>query len=120
MIFLNSLHTGVPRITNNPSDVQLSIVRGDEQVTLTCIFTGDDIIGSYWERVSSSPLSNSNNISILTSLSTDKSMLTITISRARSMHTGNYRCVVYNSQWRVARSRNVQVTITSNKHNVLM
>ena len=72
VIFLNSLHTGVPRITNNPSDVQLSIVRGDEEVTLTCIFTGGDINGSYWERVSSGPLSHSNNISILTSLSIDK------------------------------------------------
>ena len=88
-------------------------------MTLTCIFTGDDINGSYWERVSSGPLSNSNNISILTSLSIDKTMLTITISRARSMHTGNYRCVVY-SQWGVAHSRNVQVTVTSKKHNVLM
>ena len=112
----NFSHTGVPRITNNPSDVQLSIVRGDEQVTLTCIFTGDDINGSYWERVSSGPLSNSNNISIL---SIDKTTLTITISRARSMHTGNYRCVVY-SQWGVAQSRNVQVTVISKKHNVLM
>ena len=94
----------------------LSIVSGNEEVTLTCNVNGDDITGGYWERVIDNPLPNQRNIS---SLSNDKRTLTITISRARSTHSGRYRCVVY-SQWGVARSRNVQVTITSKSNNVLM
>ena len=90
----------------------MSIFSGDEQVTLTCIFTGDDITGSYWERSSSGPIPDNNNKSILTSLSIEKTMLTITINGARPLYSGNYRCVVY-SQWGVAQSRKVKVTITS-------
>ena len=78
--------------------------------------TGDDIIDVYWERVNDDRVSNRNNKS---SLSNDKRTLTITISRARPSHSGRYRCVVY-SQWGVAQSRNVQVTITSKSNNVLM
>ena len=84
---------------------------------LTCNVTGDDITGGYWERTSSDdPLPVGNNRS---SLSNDKRTLTITIRRARPTHSGKYRCVVY-SQWGVARSRNVRVTITSKSNNVLM
>ena len=79
---------------------------------LTCIFTGDDIAGSYWERISSGPIPDNNNMSILTSLSIEKTMLKTTINGARPLYSGYYRCVVY-SQWGVAQSRNVQVTITS-------
>ena len=85
-------------------------------MTLTCKVTGDNITGGYWERVNGDELSNRNNIS---SLSNDKRALTITISRVRPTHSGMYRCVVY-SQWGVAQSRNVQVTITSKSNNVLM
>ena len=77
---------------------------------------GDDIIGSYWERVNGDPLPNNNNMS---STSNNKRTLTMTISRARPEHSGNYHCVVY-SQWGMDRSRNVQVTITSKSNNVLM
>ena len=116
IIFYNFLHTGIPKITSNPRDVQLSIVSGDEQVTLTCKVTGDDIIGVYWERVNSDPLPDNNNMS---SLSNDKTTLTMTISRPRPVHTGKYHCVVY-SQWGMDKSRDVQVTITSKRNNVLM
>ena len=98
------------------SDQQLSIVSGNEQVILTCNVNGDDITGGYWERVNDDPLPGSHNLS---SLSNDKRTLTITISRARPTHSGRYRCVVY-SQWGVAQSRNVRVTITSESNNVLM
>ena len=82
---------------------------------LTCNATGDDITGGYWERVND-PLPVNNNMS---SLSNDKRTLTITISRARPTHSGRYRCVVY-SQWGVAQSSNIQVTITSKNNNVLI
>ena len=78
-------------------------------MTLTCIFTGDDIAGSYWERISSGPIPDKYNMSILI---IEKTTLTITINGAHPRYTGNYRCVVY-SKWGVAQSRNVQVTITS-------
>ena len=97
-------------------DQQLSIVSGNEEVMLTCNVNGDDITGGYWERMNNDSLPVSNNMS---SLSNDKRTLTITISRAHPTHSGMYRCVVY-SQWGVAQSRNVQVTITSKNNNVLM
>ena len=87
----------------------LSIVSDNEEVMLTCNVNGDDITGGYWERMNDDPLPNRNNMS---SLSNDKRTLTITFRRARPTHSGRYRCVVY-SQWGVAQSRNVQVTITS-------
>ena len=114
IIHHNQSHLGPPKITNNPSDKQLIIVRDNEQVTLTCEFTGDNITGAYWERVNNGLVNN--NIS---SLSNDKRTLTITITGAHPTHSGSYRCVVY-SQWGVAQSRNVQVTITSKSNNVLM
>ena len=83
---------------------------------LTCNVNGDDITGGYWERVRGDPLPVNNNMS---SLSNDKRTLTITISRARPTYSGKYRCVAY-SQWGVAQSRNVRVTITSKSNNVLM
>ena len=112
----NQLHIGVPKITNNPSNKQLSIVRDNEQVTLTCRVTGDDITGGYWERVNDDPLPVNNNMS---SLSNDKRTPTITIKNIRPIHSGTYRCVVY-SQWGVAQSRDVRVTIISKSNNVLM
>ena len=81
---------------------------------LTCNVNGDDISGGYWERVNDNPIGNN-----MSSLSNDKRTLTITISKARPTHSGKYRCVVY-SQWGVAQSGNVQVTITSKSNNVLM
>ena len=81
---------------------------------LTCNITGDDIIGGYWERVRNNPLPDKNNVS---SLSNDNRRLTMTISKARPTHSGRYGCVVY-SQWGVARSGNVKVTITS-KSNLM-
>ena len=83
---------------------------------LTCNVTGDDITGGYWERVNDNELPNRNNMTLL---SKNKRTLAITISRAHPAHSGRYRCVVY-SQWGVAQSRNVQVTITSKSKNVLM
>ena len=94
----------------------MTVVSGNEEMALTCEVTGDNITGGYWERVNTSPLPAKNNAS---SLSNDKRTITITIIRARSEHSGRYRCVVY-STWGVARSRDVQVTITSKCNNVLM
>ena len=94
----------------------MSIVSDNEQMTLTCRVTGDNITGGYWERVNDDPLPDNNNMS---SLSNNKRTLRITIRRAHPTHSGMYRCVVY-SQWGVAQSRNVQVTITSKSNNVLM
>ena len=81
-------------------------------MTLTCEVTGDNITGGYWERVNNDPLPVDNG----SSLSNDKRTLSITISAARPTYSGMYRCVVY-SQWGVAQSRNVQVTITG-KSNI--
>jgi len=78
--------------------------------------TGDNIAGVYWERVNGEALPDKNNRS---SLSNNKRTLTLTITRARPKHSGSYRCVVY-SQWGVAQSENVQVTITSESDNVLI
>ena len=83
---------------------------------LTCRVTGDNITGVYWERVDGISLPNSNNKSLLNNA---KTRLQLTISTAHPMYTGSYRCVVY-SQWGVAQSRNVRVTITSKSNNVLM
>ena len=82
---------------------------------LTCNITGDDIIGGYWERMRNNPMPDKNNVS---SLSNDNRTLTITITKARPTHSGKYRCVVY-SQWGVARSGNVKVTITSKSNNLM-
>jgi len=105
----NQLHVGKPKVTNIVSDKQLKIVSDNEQVTLMCIVSGDDISGGYWERVNSGSLSDRNNMS---SLSNNNKTIAMTINRARPEHSGRYRCVAY-SQWGVAQSRNVQVTITS-------
>ena len=78
--------------------------------------TGDDISGVYWERVNDGLLPNQNNMS---SLSNDNRTLKTTISKVRPDHSGKYRCVAY-SQWGVAQSNNIQVTITSKSNNVLM
>lgn len=94
----------------------MSIISYDEQVTLTCKVTGDDIAGGYWERVNGDTLPDKYNIS---SLSNDKSILKITITRALPMYTGKYRCVAY-SQWGIGQSRDVQVTITSKPRSYVL
>ena len=83
---------------------------------LTCRVTGDDISGVYWERMNADPIPDKNNKS---SLSNNKKMLKVTISKARPNHSGKYRCVAY-SQWGVAHSNNITVTITSKSNDVLM
>ena len=98
-----------------PRDAALNIIRGNEQVTLTCNVTGDDIAGGYWERMDGVQLMNGN----MSLLSNNKRTISMTITRARPDHSGRYRCIAY-SQWGVAQSRNVQVTITSESNNVLM
>ena len=100
-------------VTSNPSK---RIFSGNENVMLICKVTGDDIAGGYWERVDGSLLPNKNNAS---SLHNDKTRVRLAINKAHPTHSGEYRCVAY-SQWGVAQSRNVQVTITSKSNNVLM
>ncbi|XP_065918159.1 basement membrane-specific heparan sulfate proteoglycan core protein-like isoform X2 [Dysidea avara] len=97
-----------PAIVNNMVDKELSIVSGSEELLLTCEFSGDDISGVYWERLNDRPLASKNNIS---QFNNDKTKLVLTITEARSHHSGLYRCVVY-SPWGVAQSRDVHVTIT--------
>ena len=86
----------------------MSVVSGDENVTLTCEITGDDITGGYWERMNAGPLPVSNNIS---SLSNDRKTVTMTIRSVRPRHSGMYRCLIY-SPWGVAQSRSIAVTVT--------
>ena len=115
-VMFNYLYAGRPSITDTASNKKVDIISGTEHIRLTCEVTGDDIRGAYWERMNGGPIPNQNNMS---SLSNNKRTLTITIKRARPDHTGKYRCVAY-SQWGVARSKHVQVTITSKSNNVLM
>ena len=114
-IMSNSLCIGKPSITDSSADQQLSIISGNEQVTLTCKVTGDDIAGGYWERTDNVQLMKSN----MSSLRSNKRTIIMTITEVRPEHSGMYRCVAY-SQWGVAQSRNIQVTITSESNNVLM
>ena len=111
----NQLPVGKPTITNIPSSESLHVVSGNEQVTLTCEVTGDDIAGGYWESMDGVQLMNRN----MTSLSNNKRTITMTITKARPEHSGMYYCVAY-SQWGVGQSINVTVTITSESNNVLM
>ena len=114
----NYTHTGRPSI-NVPSDQQLSVVSGDESVTLTCVSFGDDITGVYWERVNDEPLPTQNNMSSLMEDSLLVTLLHLTIIRARPIHSGRYRCIAY-SQWGVAQSRNVTVTIKSKRKGEIL
>ena len=93
----------------------MSIVSGNERVTLTCEVTGDDITG-YWERLGGDPLPNLANMS---SLSNDKARLQVIIVGVRPEYSGLFYCVVY-SQWGIAQSNNANVNITSESNNVLM
>ena len=100
---------GRPTITNTINSVigkELNILNGNESVSLICIASGDDLAGGYWERLNP-PLDMSNM-----SLFHENHILQLLITRARPMHSGKYRCVVY-SQWGVAHSNNVTVNITS-------
>ena len=101
------LHEGIPAITNtiNPAGKEVNIIKGDEHVVLICYVTGDDLAGGYWER-----LYPPQNLSSMSSFLNGAVQLAIT--RARPMHSGEYRCVVY-SQWGVAHSNNVTVIIKS-------
>ena len=112
----NSLHTGKPSIADSSGDQQLSIISGNEQVTLTCNVTGDDIAGGYWERVNKGSLNKGNNDS---SLSNGNTTVQLSIIKAHPEHSGEYRCKAY-SHWGVAQSSNAQVTITSESNNVFM
>ena len=114
-IMYNLLHTGKPSIITSSGDQALSIISGNEQVTLTCKVTGDNIVGGYWERMDGCQLRNRN----MSLLSNNKRTITMTITRARPEHSGMYYCVAY-SQWGVGQSNNVRVTITSESNNVLM
>ena len=110
MCYMGFVHTVKPKIVKNPNmETSLSIVSGNEVVTLTCEVNGDDITGGYWERINDGPLPNKNNVS---SLNNDKTILQLNITKARPDHSGQYYCVVY-SQWGMDQSNNAQVTITS-------
>ena len=109
------MQTGRPSVSA-PGDKTLSIISSSEIVTLSCTVTGDDITGGYWERVNNNSLPANNNMS---TFNNDKTNLQLTITKARPDHSGKYRCVAY-SQWGVAQSNNVQVTITSESNDVLM
>ena len=101
------LHEGRPAVTSitNAAGGELNIINGDEPVLLVCHVTGDDLAGGYWERLN--PLQNLSNMSSFLN-----GVLQLLITRARPIHSGKYRCVVY-SQWGMAHSNNVTVTIKS-------
>ena len=92
------------------------ITSENDNLLLTCTMTGDDITGGYWERVNRRPLNKGNNDSSL-SLSNGNTIIQLNVTRVRPKHSGMYCCVAY-SQWGVAQSGNVQVTITSESNNV--
>ena len=85
---------------------ELNIINDSEHVVLICTVTGDDLAGGYWERLN--PPQNLSNMSLFL----NSSALQLQITRARPMHSGEYRCVVY-SQWGTAYSDNVTVTVKS-------
>ena len=107
--------TGRPSVSK-PNNAKLNIVSRNENVTLSCTVTGDDITSGYWERVDGKSLQSINNMS---SINDDKTRLQLVITKAHPKHSGKYRCIAY-SQWGVAQSRGGQVTITSESNNVLM
>ena len=103
------LHEGRPVITSTTNAVgsdEVNIINGDEPVPLVCHATGDDLAGGYWER-----LNPPQNLSNMSSFLSDGAVQLL-ITRARPMHSGNYRCVVY-SQWGMAHSNNVTLTVKS-------
>ena len=114
----NCLHIGRPRVSNDPSDHHLSIASGDEQMTLTCNAFGDDI-GVYWERVNDGPLPTENNMSSLMEINNLVISLHLIITRARPIHSGKYRCIVY-SEWGIDQSNDVTVTIKSKRSEEIL
>ena len=102
------LHEGIPTIINAVGG-ELNIFNGDESVALICVATGDDSAGGYWERLN--PPQNLSNMSMFLN-GLNSHVVQLLITRARPMHSGTYRCVVY-SQWGMAHSNNVTVNITS-------
>ena len=104
------VHIVRPTIVKDPVSSSLSIVSGNEVVTLTCEVSGDDITGGYWERINGGPLPKNINRS---SVNNDKKpTLQLNIKPARPDNSGQYHCIVY-SQWGMDQSSNTQVTITS-------
>ena len=102
------LHEGRPAIisiTNAVGSNEVSITSSNDPVQLECHVTGDDIAGGYWEKLN--PLQNLSSMSSLSN-----GVVKLVINRARPMHTGTYRCVVY-SQWGMAHSSNVTLTVKS-------
>ena len=104
----------MPSIDSTSSNQKLSIISGNEQVTLTCKVTGDDIAGGYWKGMNDVQVKSS-----MSSLSDNKRTIIMNITRARPEHSGKYRCVAY-SQWGVTQSKAVRVNIASESNNVLM
>ena len=102
------LHEGRPAITKIIKSVgeDLSIINGNEQIVLLCTVNGDDLAGGYWERLN--PLQNLSNMSLFQG----NSLVHLQITRARPIHSGKYRCVVY-SQWGMAHSNNVTINVKS-------
>ena len=103
------LYEGRPAITNTINavgSIEVSIISGHNPVLLECHATGDDLAGGYWEK-----LNFLQNLSSMSSFLSN-GVVKLVITRARPMHSGEYRCVVY-SQWGVAHSDNVSLAIKS-------
>jgi len=83
---------------------------------LACQVSGSDLINGYWERLNENPLPKENNISTLYILDNTTVQLNIMIIRARPVHSGLYRCVVY-SKGGMVNSIPTTVTITG-KHTM--
>ena len=102
-----------PVIYNVSSDQTLDIFSSHETVSLICRVIGANVAGGYWEKVDGKvTLSPNHNKSKLVSHNGHKATVKMTITRARPIHSGRYRCVIFN-QWSVVTSKDVQVTIRS-------
>ena len=99
-----------PAIYSVSSDQTLSILSGHENVVLMCTAIGH-ITGGYWEKVDGK-VSLNHNKSKLILHNHKKATVNMTITRVHPIHSGKYRCVIFN-QWGVVKSKDVQVTVKS-------
>ena len=97
-----------PVVQSCSHNQELSVVNDKEMVTLTCEFNGDDIIAGYCLR-------GHGDKTFLFFKNADfnqNETKYFQMYKARPSNSGKYHCVVY-SPWGVARSREIQVNITS-------
>ena len=95
-----------PIVKNCSQNQELSIVNGTEKMILVWEFGGDDLYNVTCQRENKGTL-----LTIFMDILTNYNF-ELTIDDIRPSNSGNYTCTVH-SQWGVAKSRKVQVSITS-------